>query len=132
MQVGETRIWERTFSARDVRQFGQIAKDNSIQHMIPDEQGRLMVHDLLIATLPTRLDGELNYIARNVSFVLVHPVFVGDTVRCEITITQLAQEELHTRMSATFICRNQKGQAVLMGNTSGFIRKPQLMNVGLL
>jgi acyl dehydratase len=131
MQVGDTQTWERTFTAEDVRRFGQVSKDHSIQHVLPDEQGRLMVHSLLIATLPTKLGGDMNYLARSMAFEFTRPVYVGDTIRCEVTITQYEQEELRARMSATFICRNQQGNVVLMGNTSGFIRKPQIMSVGL-
>jgi 3-hydroxybutyryl-CoA dehydratase len=132
MQVGDTRAWERTFTVEDVRRFGQISRDYGIHHVIPDEQGRLMVHGLLTATLPTRIGGELNYLARSMTFDFVRPVFVGDTIRCEVTITQYERDEPNTHVSATFICHNQQGNTVLMGNTSGFIRTPKMMSVGLL
>jgi acyl dehydratase len=55
MQVGDISVWERTFTEEDVRLFTRVSGDQGIQHMKPDEQGRLQVHGLLTATLPTKL-----------------------------------------------------------------------------
>ncbi len=123
MQVGDTNSWERTFTEEDVRQFGQISGDQGVHHVERDEQGRLMVQGLLTATLPTKIGGDLNYIARELVFDFIRPVFVGDTIRCEVAITSLEREEGHTKMTATWICRNQKGKVVLTGSTHGIIRE---------
>nr|WP_235845695.1 MaoC family dehydratase [Dictyobacter aurantiacus] len=131
MQVGDTQNWERTFTDEDVRLFGRISGDMGNHHILPDEQGRVMVHGLLTATLPTKIGGDLNFIAHDMSFEFVRPVFVGDTVRCEVTITQLEKSENRLKMSAAVFCRNQQGKVVLTGHTAGFIREPQLLSVGL-
>ena len=122
MQIGDVFSWERTFTEEDVRLFGQISGDQGIQHVTPDEQGRLMVQGLLTATLPTKIGGDLNYIAREMTFEFLRPVFTGDTIRCEVTITHLEQVEGRINMSATCVCRNQKGREVLIARTSGIIR----------
>jgi len=131
MQVGDTQTWKRTFTEEDVRLFAQVSKDHGIHHMMPDEQGRIMVHGLLTATLPTKIGGDLNYIAQNIAFDFVRPVYVGDTVQCNVTITQLTHEDRRSKLSATFVCRNHEGSVVLMGHTTGIVRIPQPMNVGL-
>ncbi len=120
MQVGDISVWERTFTEEDVRQFAQVSGDQG--HMQPDEQGRLLVHGLLTATLPTKLGGELNYIARQMVFDFLRPVFTGDTIRCEVTITHLEKVDSHTTMAAKLVCYNQKGKEVLTGHTHGIIR----------
>ncbi|GCE19322.1 MaoC family dehydratase [Dictyobacter kobayashii] len=131
MQVGDTQKWERTFTEDDVRLFGRVSRDMGTHHILPDEQGRVMVHGLLTATLPTKIGGELNFIAHDMSFEFVRPVFVGDTVRCEVTITQLEKIENRLKMSAAVFCRNQQGKVVLTGHTTGIIREPQILSVGL-
>ncbi len=124
MQVGDVTSWERTFSVEDVLLFGQISGDQGVHHVRPDEQGRLMVQGLLTATLPTKLGGDMNYIARTMSYEFLRPVFTGDTIRCEVTITRLEQVEGRIHMSANGACRNQHGKEVLRFQTSGVIREP--------
>jgi 3-hydroxybutyryl-CoA dehydratase len=54
MKLGDIVSWQRTFSADDVRLFNTISGDEGVHHVTPDEQGRLMVHGLLTATLPRK------------------------------------------------------------------------------
>jgi 3-hydroxybutyryl-CoA dehydratase len=122
MQVGDVNAWERTFTVEDVLQFGHITGDQGVHHVEHDEQGRLMVQGLLTATLPTKLGGDMNYIAREMSFEFLRPVFTGDTIRCEVTITHLEKVDGRTNMSADGVCRNQNGKDVLRFRTHGIIR----------
>jgi 3-hydroxybutyryl-CoA dehydratase len=122
MQVGDVTVWERTFTEEDVRLFALVSGDQGIHHMQPDEQGRLLVHGLLTATLPTKLGGDMNYIARQMVFDFLRPVFTGDTIRCEVTITHFEKTDGHTDMAAKWVCYNQKGKEVLTGHTHGIIR----------
>ena len=122
MQVGDVTVWERTFTEEDVQLFGQISGDQGIHHVESDKQGRLMVQGLLTATLPTKLGGDMNYIARELVFEFLRPVFTGDTIRCESTITHLEKADGHTKMAASWICRNQQGKEVMTGHTHGIIR----------
>jgi 3-hydroxybutyryl-CoA dehydratase len=125
MQVGDKTSWERTFTVEEVLLFGQLSGDQGIHHVQLDAQGRLMVQGLLTATIPTKLGGDMNYIARNITFEFVRPVFTGDTVHCETTITQYEHADGISRMSATWECHNQHGKLVLTGHTSGVIREPR-------
>jgi acyl dehydratase len=122
MKVGDVIVWERTFTVEDVRLFGHVSGDQGIHHVETDEQGRLMVQGLLTATLPTKIGGDLNYIAREMVFEFLRPVFTGDTIRCETTITHLEQADGRTNMAAKWVCRNQQGKEVLAGHTHGIIR----------
>ncbi|GCF06440.1 MaoC/PaaZ C-terminal domain-containing protein [Dictyobacter arantiisoli] len=132
MQIGDIKKWKRTFTDEDVRLFGKVSRDMGTHHILPDEQGRVMVHGLLTATLPTKLSGELNFIAHDLSFEFIRPVFVGDTVHCMVTITHLEQVDNRTKVTAAVLCHNQYGKIVLRGHTAGIIREPQPMSVGLL
>jgi 3-hydroxybutyryl-CoA dehydratase len=123
LQEGDTDSWERTFTEDDVRLFGQLSGDRGEHHMQPDAKGRIMVHGLLTATLPTKLGGDWNYIAREMTFEFLRPVFVGDTIRCETRIERLEQSSAgYLQMAATYVCRNQHGKDVLSGRTHGVIR----------
>jgi 3-hydroxybutyryl-CoA dehydratase len=125
MQVGDTKSWERTFTLDEVRLFAHLSGDKGAHHILPDEQGRVMVHGLLTATLPTKLGGDLNYIARSLNFDFLRPVYAGDTVRCIVTVTQLEQQAGRTHMTSIFTCFNQHGKRVLAGETQGVVREPE-------
>ena len=122
MQVGDVLSWQRTFSEEDIRLFSQLSGDEGAHHIEYDEQGRLMAHGLLTATLPTKIGGDMNFIARELCFQFLRPVFAGDTVTCDVTITEWQVEEGFTRQSSTFVCRNQHGKEVMTGHAHGIIR----------
>jgi acyl dehydratase len=124
MQVGDVRSWQRTFTEEDIRLFSRVSGDEGVHHMEYDEQGRLMAHGLLTATLPTKIGGDMNFIARELCFQFLRPVFAGDTITCEVTITVMQPEERFTRQSSVFVCRNQHGKDVLTGHAHGVIRQP--------
>lgn len=80
-----------------------------------------MTHGLLTATLPTKIGGEMDYVARSMEFEFHRPVYAGDTVTCEARITDLDEREGRTLMSATFVCHNQNGENVMNGRSDGMI-----------
>ena len=90
--------------------------------MEADIYGRIMVQGLLTATIPTKLGGDMNYIARHIVFDFVRPVFVGDTITCEGTVERVEPGEGRTNVSLSFVCLNQDGKEVLRGTTEGIIR----------
>jgi acyl dehydratase len=122
MKIGDTVEFERTFTEEDVRLFTRVSGDAGVHHVTPDEQGRLMVQGLLTATLPTKVGGDLNFIARDMVFHFLRPVFAGDTIRCHVTITALASSDELTRMSCTWTCTNQHGKEIMTGEAHGVIR----------
>lgn len=77
---------------------------------------------LFTATLPTKIGGDLNFIARELTFEFLRPVFAGDTVRCDATVSGLEQTDQHTRMSFNWVCRNQHGKEVMTGRGYGVIK----------
>lgn len=122
LQVGDIITFERTFTAKDVELFTEISGDEGIHHLTPDEQGRLVVQGLLTATLPTKVGGDHNVLARNMTFEFLRPVFTGDTIICEVKIEKYEkQEKNRTAIRATFICTNQNEKEVLTGEFSGVI-----------
>jgi acyl dehydratase len=123
MQVGDVIRWERTFSEADIRAFAQLSGDEGEHHLRPDQNGRLMAHGLLTATLPTKIGGDINLIAREMTFAFHRPVFAGDTITCEVTLTALSPAEKYYNLSSIWVCRNQDGKDVMTGEGHGVIRK---------
>ncbi|WP_342514381.1 enoyl-CoA hydratase [Sporosarcina sp. FSL K6-1522] len=122
LQVGDIITFERTFTVRDVELFTEISGDEGIHHVTPDEQGRLVIQGLLTATLPTKIAGEHNVLARSTRFEFFRPVFTDDTIICEVKIEQYErQENNRTAFMASFVCENQHEKVVLKGDVSGVI-----------
>jgi 3-hydroxybutyryl-CoA dehydratase len=123
MKPGDRITYERTFAEEDIRLFGKVSGDEGTHHMRPDDAGRLMVHGLLTATLPTKIGGEINFIAREMRFQFHRPVFAGDTIRCEVTVVELEETGEYQQLRSQWSCRNQHGKEVMSGEATGIIRK---------
>jgi 3-hydroxybutyryl-CoA dehydratase len=121
MKAGTVICFERTFTKEEVLQFAELSGDKGYHHMVPDEQGRYMLHGLLTATLPTKIGGDHNFIARDITFTFLRPVFTGDTIRCEVTVDETEPSNGRLNVASSFICINQHGKEVLKGTFKGII-----------
>lgn len=120
--VGDRESFERTFTKEEVSQFAEISGDKGRQHLVEDHQGRLMVHGLLTATLPTKLAGDMNLIANNITFNFKRPVYTGDKVECVSTVHEVNHvKEGRIDLKGDFECTNQDGVVVLTGEYGGVI-----------
>jgi 3-hydroxybutyryl-CoA dehydratase len=125
MKIGDSITWQRTFAEEDIRLFNQLSGDQGTHHVAPDEQGRLMVHGLLTATIPTKIGGDMNFIAREMKFQFHRPVFSGDAISCEVTVVEIGPSDAYTNVRTEFVCRNQHGKEVMTGHAQGVIRQPR-------
>lgn len=122
LKAGDIITFERTFTVRDVELFTEVSCDEGAHHITPDEQGRLVIQGLLTATLPTKIGGDHNVLARTMNFEFVRPVFTGDTIICEVKIEKYErQENNRTDITASFLCKNQNEKEVVKGNFAGVI-----------
>ncbi|KQL54243.1 enoyl-CoA hydratase [Heyndrickxia shackletonii] len=122
MKIGDIYTWERTFTKEEVLEFGRFSGDQGKHHVEPDENGRIMVQGLLTASIGTKIGGDLNYIAREMVYEFIRPVFIGDTITCEITIKNVEQSECFKTVELETVYRNQKGKEVIKGSSHGIIR----------
>ena len=122
MRIGDTLTWSRTFTEDEIRLFARLSGDEGIHHLVPDERGRLMAHGLLTATLPTKIGGDLNFIAREITFQFLRPVFAGDTIECVVTLVELEPGGQLTRVRSKWVCRNQHAKEVMTGEATGVVR----------
>ncbi|MFD1356309.1 enoyl-CoA hydratase [Fictibacillus halophilus] len=121
LKVGDIITFVRTFTAEDVEVFTKVSGDEGSHHMTPDKQGRLVIQGLLTATLPTKIGGDSNVLARTMNFEFLRPVFTGDTINCAVTIEKFEKQDNRTQITASFLCKNQNEKAVLSGDFSGVI-----------
>jgi acyl dehydratase len=122
-QVGDTYIHERTFTPEDVRTFGEISGDRQSIHTDPDEEGRLIVQGLLTATVPTKIGGDLAFLAREMTFDFRRPVYTGETISCTWETEAVIERDDRFEASGTAVLENEAGETVLVGQFDGVIWK---------
>ncbi|MFC4405226.1 dehydratase [Haloarchaeobius iranensis] len=88
-----------------------------------DADGRLLVHGLLTATLPTAVGGEYDVLADRMAFEFPRPVHTGDTVTCTVTFHTVESTDAGHRVAADGVCRNEADGVVLRFEFGGLIRR---------
>ena len=83
IEPGHVEVAQRTFTEEDVETFAEVSRDRGDHHLERDEEGQLLVHGLLTATLATEIGGRFTVLARQMSYQFRRPVYAGETVRCE-------------------------------------------------
>ncbi|WP_132060768.1 MaoC/PaaZ C-terminal domain-containing protein [Halorussus amylolyticus] len=120
---GDTRTFERTFTPDDVRTFADVSGDEQPRHLEPGDEGRLLVHGLLTATMPTKLGGDLEVLGRSMAFDFLRPVYTGETVVCTMTIEAVEEQADRYDLAASVVCENEDGEVVLQGTVEGLVSK---------
>lgn len=123
LRPGASSRWTRTITNDDILKFGELSGDKGRHHVEKDARGRLMAQGLLTATLPTKLGGDMNYVARAMTFEFVKAVYSGDALECAGVVVSAAAQSQRWRVRLQFEVKNQDGEVVLRGDTSGFIAR---------
>jgi 3-hydroxybutyryl-CoA dehydratase len=123
MHVGQTFTFRRTFTDGDVALFCGVTGDYNPYHQ--DEAfareslyGRLTIPGLLTGSMLTHIGGLLGFLATEMAFEYLAPVFVGDTITCTVTIAEKNEEKRRIVASAGFV--NHDDVEVLRASFSGF------------
>lgn len=123
-KAGARSEWSRTFTEADVLRFAELSGDRGAHHVTPDADGRLLVHGLLTATLPTKLGGDMNFLARELNFEFLRPVYAGEKILCVGLVEEVRAEPKRWAVSFTFEAENERGKVVLRGTAFGVILRP--------
>ena len=129
LKAGAYFTYAHCITAKAIRAFAKLSGDRGSHHVEPDEQGRLMAHGLLTATLPTKLGGDLDFIGQLMIFKFVRPVYAGDTLTCSGVVDCVEPTPKFIRAKFSFSIVNQRGKLVLKGSSSGVILKNKKLPV---
>lgn len=125
IKAGMRLEWRREITEDDVRRFTQVSGDAGAHHIEPDAQGRVLAQGLLTATLPTKLGGDLNFIAREMKFEFLRPVYSGDGLHCLGIVDAVVAQPKRLKVSFSFEVANQHGKIVMKGSSTGMILRPR-------
>lgn len=122
-KAGDRHSHTRAITEEDVRRFAELSGDRGRHHLERDARGRVMAHGLLTATLPTKLGGDLDFMARTMDFTFEKAVYSGDTLTCEGLVDSAIEKPTRWRVRFLFEVKNQDGEVVLKGRCDGQILK---------
>jgi acyl dehydratase len=123
LRPGARTRWTRRIVDEDIARFAELTGDRGRHHLERDAQGRLLAHGLLTASLATKLGGDANFIARTMEFEFVGPVHGGDELTCEGVVEHSALQSSRVKVRFGFTVRNQRGELVLRGTSSGQVAR---------
>ncbi len=113
----------RTFSESQVEQFADMTRDYNPIHFdqrfvaVKGLKSRIC-HGLLIGSMVTEVGGQIGWLASGMSFRFKRPVYLGDTISCTLTITEIDEKG---RAKADAVLVNQDGEVVLTAHLTGRI-----------
>ena len=132
LKAGDTFSVSRTFTEQDVLRFADISRDYNPVHF--DERfaeaknyNAPICHGLLIATQITEIGGQIGWLASGMDFKFKKPVYFGETVTCDFTITNIDEKG---RANAEAIFTNRDGDVVAEAILTGIVpgnREKQIM-----
>jgi 3-hydroxybutyryl-CoA dehydratase len=115
--------YRRTFTDADLALFCGISGDFNPYHM--DDEfarqswfGRRTLPGLLTASMATHLGGMIGFLATEMTFEYLAPVYPGDTITCVMRFTE--RNEAKRLLTALVTYTNQEGVEVLRARVLGF------------
>jgi 3-hydroxybutyryl-CoA dehydratase len=126
LRVGSTVRFSRRFEREEIEAFGRLTRDDNPVHSEPRwselKAFRAPIcHGLLVGSMVCAPGGQWGWLATGMSFRFRKPVYVGDTVTCEVRIVDI-DERGRARAEATMT--NQEGIVVLTAELAGYLPGP--------
>lgn len=126
MTLGRTFRWRRTITDADVQATIRLTGDHGGYHV--DEAfarkagfRAIIAPRLLQASMGTKLGGDLNFLAREITFRYLKPVYAGDTLDVEMAVTAIESSKNRIRLEGQIT--NQAGEVVLTCTATGHLPK---------
>ena len=121
--VGKKAAFSRTFTEADVALFIGVTWDVNPYHTndayaSASQFKRRIVPGLLTAGLLTHLGGLWAFLATEMHFEFLAPVYVGDTITAETEVVEVEDSRRWVRLQCR--CTNGDGQEVLRAEITGF------------
>lgn len=128
MTIGRKFRWRRAITAADVQATIRLTGDHGGYHVDEAFARRagfrtVIAPGLLQASMGTKLGGDLNFLAREITFRYLKPVYAGDTLDVEMAVT--AMEKAKHRITLEGQITNQSGEVVLTCTAIGHLPRPE-------
>lgn len=124
IKVGDRASVTKTITEDDIQTFGDLTGDHNPLHF-DDEHARrtrfrrpishgMLTGSLFSSIIAHQLPGEgAIYLSQSLRFVA--PVFAGDTITAELTVTRVREDKQIITLEG--VARNQRGEVVITGES---------------
>ncbi len=121
-ELGKVYTYARKFSRKDILEFAQLTGDLGSHHI--DSSKRVIAQGLLVASIVTKIGGEMNYIAKSMEINISLPVFEDESILGQLEITRILTRPKRMKLEMDCKCFNSEGQIVLHGYSKGQVWLP--------
>lgn len=118
-ELGKIYKYQRIFTREDILSFARITGDFGSHHI--DQSNKLLAHGLLVASIATKLGGDMNFIAKSMNFKMLKPVYQDEEIFGELVATELIKKNKRIKLKLECKCSNEKGEIVFIGQSYGMI-----------
>jgi acyl dehydratase len=115
VRLGTLLVHERVLSRADVAAFAELTGDRGEHHV----GSSAIAQGLLVASVPTKLGGDLSFLGRTMRLEFLLPVRAGQRVRAEVRVDELVRAP--RGWDAVLVSRlsNADGDLVMVGEAEG-------------
>ncbi len=123
LECGDSFVVVRTFTEQDAAAFTEISRDYNPVHFDQRFAKAKNFHDcichgLLVGSMLTEIGGQVGWLASGMNFRFRKPVYIGDTVECRFTISELDDRN---RAKGEAVFTNQHGEVVIEAVVTGVV-----------
>jgi len=128
LQPGAVYTFERSFDRADLQQWAEISGDQQDRHFEEDDEGRLLLHGLLTASLQTKIGGDLNVLASRMDLHFRRPVYTDQRIHCTWENETVTERE--DRYELTVDVRMTVEETVVLdGSVEGIVMKSDVADI---
>lgn len=122
LKVGDRATFTRTFTEADSMAFVGLSGDFNPHHVDAEfckltKFARPIVPGFLVGAMATHIGGQWAVLAATFHLDFLAPVYVGDTITCEATVTEVTKKY---RVRVDCVWTNADGVKVITGHFTGY------------
>jgi 3-hydroxybutyryl-CoA dehydratase len=127
MEVGQRFTWRRSITHEDILATIRLTGDHGGYHVDEAFARRagfrtLIAPGLLQGSLATKLGGDLNFLAREMNYQFLKPVYAGDELEVAFEVVSVEREK--NRLTFEGAVTNQAGEQVVTFRATGYMPRP--------
>ncbi len=116
-KAGDSYEYKRIFTRNDILDFARLTGDDGDHHTNPHK--KVIAQGLLVASIVTKLGGDMNYVARTMTMEFIKPVYEGEEILGRMIVTRAIKTAKRVKLTMSCECVNDTGEIVVQGETAG-------------
>lgn len=119
LQKGQTIVYRRTFTQKEVENYMVLGDFVGKHHEIPNEEGQYLLQGLLTASLTNKIGGDYNIIVYRMEFDFVNKAYTDREMTCTNYIDEIVEKRGKKHLTISSKILDDQGTLVLQGLLQG-------------